>query len=150
MKTEFAGITSYFQNEVKKYRVDLVVNRKHYQKRGFTTLESARKYRNELEEKYKKTIQVDADDIVRTYLNNSSIRETAIHHDMSRQKVRKILITKGVYSTPQSIKVNDLLDSGYATQEIAEKLSVSVGTVNNLTVYRKGEYDVSANKKTTL
>lgn len=32
MKTEFAGITSYFQNEVKKYRVDLVVNRKHYQK----------------------------------------------------------------------------------------------------------------------
>lgn len=143
MKTEFAGITSYFQNEVKKYRVDLVVNRKHYQKRGFTTLESARKYRNELEEKYKKTVQVNADDIVRTYLNSSSIRETAIHHDMSRQKVRKILITEGVYSTPQSIQVNELLDSGYTTQEIAEKLAISVGTVNNLSAYRKGEYDVS-------
>lgn len=142
MKTEFAGITSYFQNEVKKYRVDLVVNRKHYQKRGFTTLESARKYRNELEEKYKKTVQVNADDIVRTYLNNSSIRETAIHHDMSRQKVRKILITEGVYSTPQSIQVNELLDSGYTTQEIAEKLAISIGTVNNLSAYRKGEYDV--------
>ncbi|MEA4830498.1 MAG: DNA-binding response regulator [Enterococcus thailandicus] len=142
MKTEFAGITSYFQNEVKKYRVDLVVNRKHYQKRGFTTLESARKYRNELEEKYKKTVQVNADDIVRTYLNSSSIRETAIHHDMSRQKVRKILITEGVYSTPQSIQVNELLDSGYTTQEIAEKLAISVGTVNNLSAYRKGEYDV--------
>lgn len=143
MKTEFAGITSYIQNEVKKYRVDLVVNRKHYQKRGFTTLESARKYRNELEEKYKKTIQVGADDIVRTYLNNSSIRETAIHHDMSRQKVRKILITEGVYSTPQSIRVNELLASGYTTQEVAEKLSVSVGTVNNLAAYRKGEYDIN-------
>lgn len=142
MKTEFAGITSYFQNEVKKYRVDLVVNRKHYQKRGFTTLESARKYRNELEEKYKKTVQVNADDIVRTYLNNSSIRETAIHHNMSRQKVRKILITEGVYSTPQSIQVNELLDSGYTTQEIAEKLAISIGTVNNLSAYRKGEYDV--------
>lgn len=140
MKTEFAGITSYFQNEVKKYRVDLVVNRKHYQKRGFTTLESARKYRNELEEKYKKTVQVNADDIVRTYLNSSSIRETAIHHNMSRQKVRKILITEGVYSTPQSIRVNELLVSGYTTQEVAEKLSISVGTVNNLSAYRKGEY----------
>ncbi|MFW8619729.1 DNA-binding response regulator [Enterococcus thailandicus] len=142
MKTEFAGITSYIQNDVKKYRVDLVINRKHYQKRGFTTLESARKYRNELEEKYKKTVQVNADDIVRTYLNNSSIRETAIHHDMSRQKVRKILITEGVYSTPQSIQVNELLDSGYTTQEIAEKLAISIGTVNNLSAYRKGEYDV--------
>ncbi|MEX1551775.1 DNA-binding response regulator [Enterococcus sp. C50] len=142
MKTEFAGITSYFQNEVKKYRVDLVVNRKHYQKRGFTTLESARKYRNELEEQYKKTIQVNADVIVHTYLNSSSIRETAIHHNMSRQKVRKILITAGVYSTPQSIKVNELLDNGYTTQEVAEKLDISVGTVNNLTSYRRGEYGV--------
>lgn len=61
---------------------------------------------------------------------------------MSRQKVRKILITEGVYSTPQSIQVNELLDSGYTTQEIAEKLDVSVGTVNNLAAYRKGEYDV--------
>lgn len=143
MKTEFSGITSYVQNEVKKYRVDLVVNRKHYQKRGFTTLESARKYRQELEQKYKKTVQVNADDIVRTYLNNNSIRETAIHHNMSRQKVRKILITEGVYSTPQSIRVNELLASGYTTQEVAEKLSVSIGTVNNLSAYRKGEYDVS-------
>lgn len=142
MKTEFAGITSYIQNDVKKYRVDLVVNRKHYQKRGFTTLESARKYRNELEEKHKKTIRVNADDIVRTYLNNRSIRETAIHHDMSRQKVRKILITEGVYSTPQSVKINELLVSGYTTQEVAEKLAVSVGTVNNLVAYRKGEYGV--------
>ncbi|MDT2751905.1 helix-turn-helix transcriptional regulator [Enterococcus thailandicus] len=145
MKTEFAGITSYFQNEVKKYRVDLVVNRKHYQKRGFTTLESARKYRNELEEQYKKTIQVNADVIVHTYLNSSSIRETAIHHNMSRQKVRKILITEGVYSTPQSIRVNELLASGYTTQEVADKLSVTVGTVNNLSAYRKGEYGVSKN-----
>lgn len=142
MKTEFAGITSYIQNDVKKYRVDLVVNRKHYQKRGFTTLESALKYRNDLEEKHKKTIRVNANDIVRTYLNSSSIRETAIHHDMSRQKVRKILITEGVYSTPQSVKINELLASGYTTQEVAEKLSVSVGTVNNLAAYRKGEYDV--------
>ncbi|MDK4353515.1 DNA-binding response regulator [Enterococcus thailandicus] len=142
MKTEFAGITSYFQNEVKKYRVDLVVNRKHYQKRGFTTLESARKYRNDLEEKHKKTIQVNADDIVHTYLNSSSIRETAIHHNMSRQKVRKILITAGVYSTPLSVKINELLNSGYTTQEVAKKLAISVGTVNNLSAYRKGEYDV--------
>lgn len=68
---------------------------------------------------------------------------------MSRQKVRKILITEGVYSTPQSIQVNELLDSGYTTQEIAEKLAISVGTVNNLTVYRKGEYDAGEklNKK---
>ena len=37
--------------------------------------------------------------------------------------------------------VNMLLVSGYTTQEIAEKLAISVGTVNNLSAYRKGEYD---------
>ncbi|MBO0432821.1 response regulator transcription factor [Enterococcus sp. DIV0660C] len=146
MKTEFAGITSYVQNEVKKYRVDLVVNRKHYQKRGFTTLESAREYRNKLEEKYKKTIQVNADAIIRTYLNSSSIRETAMYHNMSRDKVRKILIHEGVYATPQSIKVNNLLEGGYTTQEVAEKLAISVSTVNNLAIYRKGENNGKKNK----
>lgn len=28
------------------------------------------------------------------------------------------------------------------TQEVAEKLAVTVGTVNNLSAYRKGEYGV--------
>ena len=126
-----------------RYCVNYSVNKRHFQKRGFKNLAAARRYRKELEIKHVPAeVTILSTNVVETYLQNDSIRETAIHHSMSRDKVRKILITEGVYSTPQSIRVNELLDSGYTTQEIAEKLAISFGTVNNLTVYRKGEYSV--------
>lgn len=141
MKTGLAGVRSYEQNGVTKYQSELWVNDKHYQKRGFLSLDEAAAYRKELEEKYlpQKIIRYEPEKIVETYRKTESIRETALQHDMSRIKVRKILITEGIYSTPESIKVNDLLNEGFATEEVAEKLGISIGSVNNLSVYRKGE-----------
>lgn len=143
MKTEFRGISSYMQGGFTRYCVNYSVNKRHFQKRGFKNLAAAQRYRKELEIKHvPDEVTIVSTNVVETYLQNDSIRETAIRHSMSRDKVRKILITEGVYSTPQSIKVNDLIDSGYTAQEVADKLGISVGSVNNLTVYRRGEYDV--------
>lgn len=147
LKTEFKGISSYVQGGFTRYCVNYSVNRRHFQKRGFKNLAAAQKYRKELEIKYVPAeVTIVSTNVVETYLQNVSIRETAIHHGMSRDKVRKILINEGVYSTPQSIKVNDLLEIGYTTQEVAEELSISVSTVNNLAIYRKGENNVKKNK----
>ena len=129
MKTGVAGVRSYEQKGVTKYQSELWVNEKHYQKRGFLSLDEAAAYRKELEEKYlpQKIIRYEPEKIVETYRKTESIRETALQHDMSRIKVRKILITEGIYSTPESIKVNDLLNEGFATEEVAEKLGISIG-----------------------
>lgn len=141
MKTSVRGVTSYEQSGKTKYRSELLVNGVHYQKKGFTSFEDAVKYRKDLEDEYlpQKIIKVNSKAIVETYQKTESIRETAIQHEMSRQKVRKILINEGVYSTPESIKVNELLNEGYSSDEVAEKLSISLGSVNNLAVYRQGE-----------
>lgn len=143
MKTSVRGVRSYEQKGKTKYQSELCVNGKHYQKGGFTNFEDAVKYRKELEEKHlpEKIIKVNSEKIVETYRKTESIRETAIQHEMSRQKVRKILITEGVYSTAESMKVNELLDKGYSSKEIAAKLTISIGSVNNLSAYRKGEHN---------
>lgn len=152
MKTSVSGVRSYEQNGVKKYQAELRVNDQHYQKRGFTDFEEAVKCRKSFEKKYLKTkkVIVDTETILSTYRKTESIRETAIQHDMSRMKVRKILITAGVYSTPKSLKVNELIDEGLTAQEIAKEMQISVGSVNNLSAYRKGEHNSKSPSKSAL
>lgn len=148
MKTGIKGVTSYVQGEFTRYCVNYSVDNRRFQKRGFRTLREAHIYRKRLEIKYTPAeVTIVSTDVVKTYLQNSSIRETAMYHNMSRDKVRKILINEGVYATPQSIRVNDLLEGGYTTQEVAEKLSISISTVNNLAIYRKGENKLKKNKR---
>lgn len=141
MKTSQVGVYVYKQNGITKYQSALCINEKRYQKRGFLSFDEAVAYRKELEKKYlpQKVIRYDPEKVVKTYRKTESIRETAAYHKISRVKVRKLLITEGLYSTPESIKVNDLLSKGLSTEEVAEKLGMSVGSVNNLSAYRKGE-----------
>lgn len=143
MKTIIPGVRSYEQSGVTKYQSELWVNGVHYQKRGFLNFEDAVQFRKDLEAKYlpQKMIKVDSKAVVKTYQKTESIRETAIQHEISRAKVRKLLITGGVYSTTESIKVNELLNEGFSSSEVAQKLSISVGSVNNLSAYRKGEHN---------
>lgn len=143
MKTSVPGVRSYEQNGVTKYQSELWINGAHYQKRGFLNFEDAVQFRKNLEAKYlpQKMIKVDSKAVVKTYQKTESIRETALIHEISRIKVRKLLITEGVYSTPESIKVNELLNEGFSSSEVAQKLSISIGSVNNLSAYRKGEHN---------
>ena len=48
---------------------------------------------------------------------------------MSTVKVRKILITEGLWESDTSIKIGNLLAQGLTTEEIAEKLYMSVKNV---------------------
>ena len=59
-----------------------------------------------------------------------SIRETALKFDMTRTKVRKILVTMGEYSNAQTREIQKLRDEGKSVKEIAKELGVSEATVS--------------------
>lgn len=59
-----------------------------------------------------------------------SIRDTANHFGMNRNKIRKILITTGDITSPITEKAAELRKQGKSIREIAEALGVSVATVS--------------------
>lgn len=65
---------------------------------------------------------------------------------ISRIKVRKILITTHDLSYPQTVQIQELMKSGMSIGAVAEKMNLSISTVNSLLPYSKGVYglDVSA------
>jgi len=66
--------------------------------------------------------------------------------EISRIKVRKILITTGDIAYPQTQQIQALMKSGMNIVAVAEKMHLSISSVNSLLPYTKGVYglDVSA------
>ena len=79
-------------------------------------------------------------EVIRLYSSNSSILETARAAGLSTVKVRKILITEGLWESDTSIKIGTLLDQGLTTEEIAEILCMSVKNVQAYMPYERGIY----------
>lgn len=66
--------------------------------------------------------------------------------EISRIKVRKILITTGDIIYPQTHQIQTLMADGLKMPAVAEKMGISISSVNSLLPYSKGVYglDVSA------
>lgn len=82
-----------------------------------------------------------SDSVVKSYQKTGSLKETARLEKLSEQKVRKILITEGVYSTPRSDKIKELREQGISVREIEKRLGLSRATVNSYLPYEKGIYN---------
>lgn len=78
--------------------------------------------------------------VIDIYELNHSIKETAQIMELSTVKVRKILITKGIWENETSCEIKQLLEKGLSTQEIAEKLFMSIKNVQAYMPYSKGLY----------
>jgi len=77
------------------------------------------------------------DDVVALYQNGAvSLRSVAKSMDFSMTKVRKILITAGVYSTEISSAVGAAYKDGLTVEEIAASLNMSVSNVYLYLPYR--------------
>ena len=59
------------------------------------------------------------DEIIQTYQVTNSILETARMIGVSTVKVRKVLITEGLWESDTSNKIGALLKQGYQTEEVA-------------------------------
>ena len=79
--------------------------------------------------------------IVEYYMKCGSLKETASAFEIGWQKVRKILITEGAYTSEIAEKVQKLYNSGVSISEIAEKLKISKSTVNSYLSYTKAVYN---------
>ena len=75
-------------------------------------------------------------------LDAPSINHVSQEMNVSRVKVRKLLITAGYYSSMASRKIQGLHDKGLPIEQICERTWLKKQTVNSLLPYRKGVYNL--------
>lgn len=63
--------------------------------------------------------------------------------EISRIKIRKILITTRDLVYPETATIRTLLDSGLSMPEAAEKMGMAISTANSLLPYTKGVYKLN-------
>ena len=79
-------------------------------------------------------------DIVKTYLDTESVKETAAKLKTSTVKVRKVLITEGLWSSKTSLEIQRCLNQGKTTAEIAGILATTEKAVQQYLPYTRGMY----------
>lgn len=80
------------------------------------------------------------DKIIAYYSSCESMKETARKFGLSHQKIRKILITAGKFSSPQTNMIMSLNERGLSAEEIAKKMNVTKKCVLSYLPYSKGMY----------
>ena len=77
-------------------------------------------------------------DIIKTYLDILSVKETADKLKTSEVKVRKVLITENLWQSKTSLEIEYYLRSGKTTPEIAKLLSTTEKAVQQYLPYSRG------------
>lgn len=78
--------------------------------------------------------------VISLYNQNQSIIDTAKALDLSTVKVRKILITEGLWQSETSLAIGRLLEQGLSSEEIADELYMTVKNVQAYMPYERGLY----------
>ena len=81
-----------------------------------------------------------SEEVEKMYALTLDVNKTAKELGASVGKVRKMLITLGLWSNYRSDQVCKLYKEGLTVSEIAEKLRISEKTVNAYLPYSKGDY----------
>ena len=78
--------------------------------------------------------------IIETYANTNSTKKTAAHLNISEVKVRRVLITCGLWRSKTSDQIGDLYEKGFSVKQIAEQLYMSEKNVQAYLPYSRGAY----------
>ncbi|MBR6268914.1 MAG: hypothetical protein IKR28_11380 [Selenomonadaceae bacterium] len=81
--------------------------------------------------------------IVECYLKEKKVAVVAKELHVPASKVRRVLITEGLWSSPTSRRIAALLSEGLKKEEIAKKLHCSVHAVEFYLPYQRGAYGLS-------
>lgn len=79
--------------------------------------------------------------IIDDYMETHSVKDTASNLGISVIKVRRTLITVGLWSSRSSKAVGELLAKGLSTSEIAQQLSITEKAVEAYSPYKVGQYN---------
>ena len=91
-----------------------------------------------------------AQKIIDLYAQTESIKATAAISGLSPQKVRRILITAGQWTSPMADKINHLYAHGKSISQIASALEVREKTVIGYLPYSKGMYHADTPTRNAL
>ena len=83
------------------------------------------------------TLQELYQSVARLYQSSHSIQYTADTLHISFWRVRKILITMGIYHTEEADEIYELKKSGKSIAEIAQQLGKSIQTISSLLPYEE-------------
>lgn len=83
------------------------------------------------------------DKIIYEYKKGTPIKKIAKKFGISEVKVRRILITEGLWHSITSDEITNLVKDGFSAAEIADKLQKPLKTVQAYMPYSKGEYGIS-------
>ena len=81
--------------------------------------------------------------VVAEYEASGSIDQTAKKLQMTKVKVQRILITKGLWSSKSSRQVAEMREQGFTVAEIANKLNKDVKTIQTYLPYSRGQYGIT-------
>ena len=86
---------------------------------------------------------IDLDKIVEQLKKGMPIKEIAKKSKISEVKVRRILITEGIWRSITSDEITKLVNEGLSAKEIADKLKKPIKTVQAYMPYSRGEYGMA-------
>ncbi len=78
--------------------------------------------------------------IIKSYLDTESVKKTAEENGVSVVKVRRVLITEGLWSSRTSDEINHYVSLGKSTEEIARILCTTEKAVQQYLPYTRGLY----------
>ena len=81
------------------------------------------------------------DEIIEKYIKTGSVQRTADELGIDKIKVRRTLLTEGLWSSKTSEMISKLREQGMNRKQIADYLCVGVKAVDSLSPYSRGEYD---------
>lgn len=88
--------------------------------------------------------------ILRTYNDTKSIKKTAEKAKMSEQAVRKLLISRGLYTNARIEQIKGLAALGFSQKQIAEHLNISTSAVCSNFPYSRGTYLTNTKSRNAL
>lgn len=81
-------------------------------------------------------------EVAKRYKDTESIKGTAKILNISPQKVRKILITLGLYTTASISEANRWYQQGLSLEAIAKQMNISSNAVSAMLPYQRSPYNV--------
>lgn len=101
-------------------------------------------------DKLKEIHEIDIEEIVKSYKSGTSVKEIAGWNNLGYQKIIKILVTEGVYSSDIYDTIKDLRLRGISEDEIMQKLDIDKKVLNIYTPYKKGIYNLKNPSKNAM
>lgn len=95
-------------------------------------------------------MDMTVESIVKLYKQDLPLKEIARRTDVNYQKVRKILITLGLYESEHSAYIRNRQKDGASLEMIAAELGLTIKALNTHMPYSKGMYNAEYPSRNAL